>query len=109
MERANVKIRLLHYLYAMEPENQLLTLEKLTAGQMADFVNELIERDFSRLVQLLYRLDVSEAKLKSVLLEHPTGDAGGLIAQLILERIAERERSKQMFKQEGEIPEDLKW
>ena len=93
----------------METDNQLLTIEKLTATQMADFINELIEKDFSRLVQLLYRLDVSEDKLKSVLIEHPTGDAGGLIAQLIMERIAQREIAKNMFTQQGEIPEEEKW
>jgi hypothetical protein len=93
----------------METENQLLTIEKLTASQMADFINSLIEKDFSRLVQLLYRLDVSEDKLKSVLIEHPTGDAGDLIAQLIIERIAQRELAKNMFTQKGEIPEEEKW
>jgi len=93
----------------METGNQLLTIEKLTARQMADFINELIEKDFSRLVQLLYRLDVSEDKLKSVLIEHPTGDAGDLIAQLIMERIAQREIAKNMFTQQGEIPEEEKW
>ena len=93
----------------METDNQLLTIEKLTASQMADFINELIEKDFSRLVQLLYRLDVSEDKLKSVLLEHPTGDAGVLIAQLIMERIAQREIAKNMFTKKAEIPEEEKW
>ncbi len=93
----------------MERENELLRLEDLTFEQMAGFINGLIDKDFSRLVQLLYRLDVSEDKLKSVLLEHPTGDAGDMIAQLIIERIAQRRKAKELFKQEGEIPEDEKW
>ncbi|MEO7531103.1 MAG: hypothetical protein ABIS69_06820 [Sediminibacterium sp.] len=93
----------------MAPENELLRLEDLTAEQMASFINDLIDKDFARLVQLLYRLDVSEDKLKSVLLEHPTGDAGDMIAKLILERIAQREKAKNLFKQEREIPEDEKW
>ncbi len=93
----------------MERENELLRLEDLTIEQMAGFINGLIDKDFSRLVQLLYRLDVSEDKLKSVLLEHPTGDAGDMIAQLIIERIAQRRKAKELFKQEGEIPEDEKW
>jgi hypothetical protein len=93
----------------MEKENELLRLEDLTAEQMASFINDLIEKDFARLVQILYRLDVSEDKLKSVLLEHPTGDAGNMIAVLIMERIAQREKAKELFKQEGDIPEDEKW
>jgi hypothetical protein len=93
----------------MEAENELLRLEDLTAAQMAEFINGLIDTDFPRLVQLLYRLDVSEDKLKSVLLEHPTGDAGDMIANLIIERIAQREKAKEMFKNDGPIPEDEKW
>ncbi len=93
----------------MTEENELLRLEDLGPEQMAQFINELIDKDFSRLVQLLYRLDVSETKLRAVLLEHPTGDAGDMIAQLILERIAQREKNKQLFRKEGDIPEDEKW
>ncbi|MEO8171823.1 MAG: hypothetical protein ABI581_02025 [Sediminibacterium sp.] len=93
----------------MEKENELLKLEDLTAEQMASFINDLVEKDFSRLVQLLYRLDVSEEKLRTVLVEHPTGDAGDMIAKLIIERIAQREKAKDLFKTNGEIPEDEKW
>lgn len=93
----------------MSTDNELLKLEDLGPEQLAEFIHQLIDKDFSRLVQLLYRLDVSEAKLRSVLLEHPTGDAGEMIAQLILERIAQRDKNKQLFKQQGDIPEDEKW
>lgn len=93
----------------MSTDNELLKLEDLGPEQLAEFIHQLIDKDFSRLVQLLYRLDVSEAKLRSVLLEHPTGDAGEMIAHLILERIAQREKNKQLFKQQGNIPEDEKW
>ena len=93
----------------MDVENSLFTLEQLSAAQLTIFINELIDKDFSKLVQLLYRLDVSETKLKSVLLEQPTGDAGEMITKLILERIAQRERAKQQFKPSGEIPEEEKW
>ena len=93
----------------MAADNELLRLEDLTAEQMAAFINDLVDKDFSRLVQILYRLDVSEDKLKSVLLEHPTGDAGDMIAALIIERIAQRERAKNLFKQQQDIPEEDRW
>jgi hypothetical protein len=93
----------------MENGNELLKLEDLSREQLAQFIHQLIDSDFPRLVQLLYRLDVSEAKIRSVLLENPTGDAGDMIAQLITDRIAQREKNKQLFKQEGEIPEEDKW
>lgn len=93
----------------MENGNELLKLEDLSREQLVQFIHQLIDTDFPRLVQLLYRLDVSEAKIRSVLLENPTGDAGDMIAQLITDRIAQREKNKQLFKQEGEIPEEDKW
>ncbi len=93
----------------MDSAEPLLTLEQLSASQLADFINNLIERDFSRLVQLLYRLDVSEEKIKTVLIENPSGDAGAMLAQIILERIAQREKTKNMFRQEGKIPDADKW
>ena len=93
----------------MENGHELLKLEDLSREQLAQFIHQLIDSDFPRLVQLLYRLDVSEAKIRSVLLENPTGDAGDMIAQLITDRIAQREKNKQLFKQEGEIPEEDKW
>ena len=93
----------------MATENELLRLETLTPDQLAYFVNDLIDKDFSRLVQILYRLDVSEDKLKTVLLENPTGDAGNMIATLILLRIEQQQKTKDMFKQERDIPEDEKW
>ena len=52
----------------MEKLFELQSLEELNFDQLAIFVNDLIEKDFSQLVQLLYRLDVSEEKLRSVLL-----------------------------------------
>lgn len=93
----------------MEKLFELQSLEELNFDQLAIFVNDLIEKDFSQLVQLLYRLDVSEEKLRSVLLEHPTGDAGDMIAKLIIERIEQRQKAKELFKQQLDIPEDEKW
>lgn len=93
----------------MEKEDSLLRLEDLGPDQLADFIRQLIDTDFPRLVQLLYRLDVSEQKIKSVLLENPEGDAGAMIAALILQRIEQREKNKQLFKSNPDIPEEERW
>ena len=60
-------------------------------------MNEFINQDFSKVVQLLYRIDVSEAKLKKVLHENPNEDAAGLIADLIIERIAIAKKARDSF------------
>jgi hypothetical protein len=71
----------------------LLTDEKLFQ-QLVDLINQLILNNFERLIQLLYRLDVSEAKLKSLLQQHPDKNAGNLIAQLIIERQIQKVKYK---------------
>lgn len=78
-------------------ENNLQSLEKLDPPQLEDAINELIKNDFTRLVQILYRIDVSEAKLKHILNTHPNEDAGKLIAQVILERLAATKKARESF------------
>ena len=55
-------------------------------NELAVEINQLILTNFERLVQLLFRIDVSEMKLKNLLKENPNEDAGKLIATLIVER-----------------------
>jgi hypothetical protein len=78
-------------------EMSLLELEKLSTSQLEDFINECIKSDFSRLVQLLYRIDVSEQKLKTILQANPNKDAGKLIAAVIVERLAATKKARESF------------
>ncbi len=78
-------------------EINLQALEKLAVPDLETAINELIKNDFSKLVQLLYRIDVSEAKLKNILQAHPNEDAGKLIAQVVLERLAATKNAREMF------------
>ena len=48
-------------------------------------ISHLLEKDFSRLLNALYRIDVSEEKVKTLLSGQSTDIASGL-ADLILER-----------------------
>jgi hypothetical protein len=78
-------------------EINLQSLEKLDTPSLEVAINELIKNDFSRLVQILYRIDVSEAKLKNILNANPTEDAGKLIAQVVLERLAATKKARESF------------
>lgn len=78
-------------------EINLQSLEKLDTPSLEIAINELIKNDFSRLVQILYRIDVSEAKLKNILNSNPTEDAGKLIAQVIVERLAATKKARESF------------
>ena len=72
-------------------------------------VNELIKKDFQKLVGILYRLDVSEPKLRYMLRMHSDEDAGKIIATLILERELQKIKTRQEFRKNDEIDEDEKW
>ena len=70
--------------YGLElPET--VTMEALEA-LLAERINDMINKEFSALVQLLYRIDVNETKLRGVLRDNQASDAGQLIARMILER-----------------------
>lgn len=78
-------------------EINLQSLEKLDTPSLESVINELIKNDFQRLVQILYRIDVSEAKLKNILNNNPNEDAGKLIAQVIIERLAATKKARESF------------
>ena len=77
--------------------------------QLAAAINHLVQVNFSRLVHILYRLDVSEAKLKEVLREQPHADAGELIATMMVERQLKKMADRKHFTPPNDIPDDEKW
>lgn len=77
--------------------------------QLVNLVNDLLVHDFEKLVVLLYRVDVSEKKLKDLIQLHPQTDAAEIIADLLIERQEEKKKSRASFKKDGDIPEDEKW
>jgi hypothetical protein len=78
--------------------------------ELARIVNGWIEHDFEKLVRVLYRMDVSEVKLRSLLKENPGTDAGLLITELMIERQLQKIKSRDELKSKNDdIPEDEKW
>jgi len=72
-------------------------------------INHLINNDFERLVQLLYRLDVPEKKLKDALAAHPA-NADSIIAELIIQRQIQKIQTRNRFNQDSsDIPDEEKW
>lgn len=89
--------------------NEIQPWERFSADELAAWVNDMIQRDFTGLLNLLYRLDINEAKLRKMLDEIQHEDAGKIIAALIIERQLQKIKSKQQFKQADDIPEEDKW
>jgi len=72
-------------------------------------IDQLIQYDFGKLVSLLYRIDVSESKLRTVLAEHTDTHASELIAQMVLERQLQKIESREKFKQGPAATDEEKW
>lgn len=63
--------------------------------------------DFNKLVQLLYRVDVDETKLRSMLKE--ADDAAVLIANLIIQRQIEKINRSVQTKLRDDISDEERW
>lgn len=73
-------------------------------------INVLIRSDLQRLIAILYRIDVDEVRLRSMLAQFKSVDAGLIIAALVLERQKQKQSTRQQFSRPSdEIPEDEKW
>ena len=78
-------------------EKTFSELEQLGPSDLIAFINDCIQHDFNKLVQLLYRIDVSEEKLKYILQLNPNEDAAKLIAAVIIERLAATKAARASF------------
>ena len=88
------------------PEN--ISLEKLRE-RLSEHINLLIQNDFSKLVALLYRIDINEPKLKVLLNENSDADAGKIIGDMIIERQVQKIKSRRENRKDNIIPEEDQW
>jgi len=84
-------------------EKGLNEIEQLAPNDLIAYINDCIQNDFNKLVQLLYRIDVSEAKLKTILQLNPNEDAAKLIATVIVERLAATKAARASFSSTNKI------
>jgi hypothetical protein len=86
-----------------------ISLEDLQ-NKLAVHINDLIQYHFEQLVSFLYRIDVSEAKIKSLLQQQPNEDAAKIIAALIIERQLQKIKTRQQFsRRDSNFNEEEKW
>ncbi len=67
-----------------------LTKDESFFKELSAFINELITTNFEQLLALLYRIDVSEKKLKNLLSKSGANLSSDVIAQLVIERQLEK-------------------
>ena len=78
---------------------------------LSGHIHHLINNNFNKLVGILYRIDVSETKLRQLLEDKQAADAGMIIADLIIERQIQKIQSRESYRAKGEnsIDENEKW
>jgi len=98
---------------ALNKDLQLALAENISLGELkerlAAYINHLINQDFQQLVMLLYRIDVSENKLRGLLNDKPNEDAGKMIAELIIERQLQKIKTRQAFKSNERDSSEERW
>jgi hypothetical protein len=81
-------------IHQLQEELPILGFEVFSFAELLEkwalYFNNLILNDFVALVSLLYRVDISEKKLRYLLKENSSCNAGELIAALVMERIAQK-------------------
>jgi hypothetical protein len=78
--------------------------------QLSTYINGLIKNDFDKLITYLYRIDVNEQKLKSLLQQNQNEDAGNIIASLVIERQQQKIKTRQQFSQrDNSFDAEEKW
>ena len=77
--------------------------------RLSQVLNQFLLNDFGALVQILYRVDVSEAKVKNMLQQHPGTDAGDLLADLLIQRQEEKRKTFASFQSPPAESDEEKW
>lgn len=95
--------------------NQQFSLEISTLSYgdlkliLAKRINEWINNDFSMLIHVLYRIDVSEKKINELLRENIREDAANILADLVIERELQKIEARKQSPRPGDISNEEKW
>lgn len=76
------------------PETELSHATLL--AKLTRVVSYLLEKDFSKLLQVLYRIDISEEKLKAALASNE-GEPSEVIARMILDREMQKVETRKRY------------
>ena len=91
-------------------DKEISVLEKQNLkDQLVVYINDLLLHNFDYLVHLLYRVDVSESKLKKLLRESPQTDAALIITDLMIQRQDEKRLSRLSHRKRIEEDDEDKW
>lgn len=76
---------------------------------LSERINQLITSDFSQLISVLYRLDISEKKLRIALATAGDIPASDIIAEMVVERQLQKSQARKMFGNNSSISDEERW
>src|SRR5688572_12778427 len=100
----NWEMLILEWKNACTDKDRSCILSKLQA-----LINHLLLHDVNSLLSILYRVDVDEKKLKELLRDEPDRDAAVLLSEMIVERLIQKEISRELNRRENDIPDEDRW
>ena len=80
-----------------ESESSFTALRQVLISKVAF----LLDHDFEKMIQILYRIDVSEEKVKKTFEAASGPDLPEILADLIIERQIEKSRTRNQFPKEN--------
>ncbi len=84
--------------------------ESNLVAYLTERINYLIVNDFNKLIYILYRADINEAKLNKLLSDNKKEDAGKIIAALFIQRQLEKIKSREENKMNtSDFEEEERW
>ena len=82
-----------------------IEVDKVSLGilkkMLSDRLREMIDYEFDNFVNALYRIDISEQKVKAILSDQPLDRATELIAELIIDRQIEKVATRSKYSSGG--------
>jgi hypothetical protein len=80
--------------------------ENLLEQKLSGFIEHLINSDFDRLVQILYKTDVNETELKKMLQTESGENAAAIITKLIIKRELQKIESRKKYSNQNDADDD---
>lgn len=105
MQHTMNEIVVLSEIEPTESLNSITCIDDLKT-QLTDVIAFLIDKNFEKLLWILYRIDVDEEKAKQLLSKHLPEKAPEILAELIINRQQQKEEFRKQFHMEPDDTDD---
>lgn len=103
MKKDDEKMEALLWSYEIVTSDKLISIENRSYEELerklASYLNDLLTKDFNKLVSILYRIDIAQEKAMAALAENAKIEsAGETLARLIIDRQLEKVITRRKYR-----------